>query len=301
MGQLYDDGCEVKLTKQKLSVIKNNIVVMEGHRNYTDGLWDTPITKSSITSYKKLPQANHAGLYNKILKTTHQVGSNFKIRQTKKTSSYRPTVTLPGIQDCEAIIQEQFFRDNELLHSVYLQPNMNVVIRKDRTKQDLVKFLHAAAYGPTNKTWTKAVNNNNYTTWLGLTSNLINKHLPPSISTSRGHMKQEFEGIQSTKQIKNNDNFFPSSDVPNEKTNQVIFAMYNEGSKVYSDLCGRFPYQSSRDNNYIIVAYHYDANAILLHAVKNQNAASLVEGWKILLKKFTTAGVKPETWILDNE
>ena len=38
MGQLCDDGCEVKLTKQKLLVTKNNIVVMVGHRNCTDGL-----------------------------------------------------------------------------------------------------------------------------------------------------------------------------------------------------------------------------------------------------------------------
>ena len=30
-------------------------------------------------------------------------------------------------------------------------------------------------------------------------------------------MKQEFKGIQSMKQTKDNDDFFPSSDVPNEK------------------------------------------------------------------------------------
>ena len=143
------------------------------------------------------------------------------------------------------------------------------------------------------------MNNNNYTTWPGLTSKLINRHLPPCISTSRGHMKQEFKGLQSTKPTTNNNDLFPSSDVPNKKSNQIIFAMYNEESKVYSDLCGRFPYQSSRGNNYIIVAYHYDANAILLHTVKNCNAATLVEGWRCLLKRLTTAGVKPDTWILD--
>ena len=107
-----------------------------------------------------------------------------------------------------------------------------MVITKDRTKQDLVKFLHVAAYGPTNKTWTNAVNNNNYTTWPGLTTGFIKKHLPPSKSIFGGHMKQDFKGIQSTKQIKNNNNFFPPSDVSNEKINQVIFAMFNDGSKV---------------------------------------------------------------------
>ena len=77
--------------------------------------------------------------------------------------------------------------------------------------------------------------------------------------------------------------------------------MYNERSRVYSDLCGGFPIQSSRGNNYIIVAYHYDADTILLHTVKNLNTASLVEGWKVLLKQITTPRVKAMNWILDNE
>ena len=39
--------------------------------------------------------------------------------------------------------------------------------------------------------------------------------------------------------------------------------MVRPGEKAYMDLIGRFPYCSSRGNEYILVAYHYDANAIL--------------------------------------
>ena len=71
MVQVYDDGCEVKLSKQKFLVTNKNIVVMEGHQYYTDGLLDILITKSLITLYKTLPQKNHAELYNTISKSTH--------------------------------------------------------------------------------------------------------------------------------------------------------------------------------------------------------------------------------------
>ena len=67
------------------------------------------------------------------------------------------------------------------------------------------------------------------------------------------------------------------------------------------DLTGRFSYQSSRGNNYLMVAYNYDANAILVEVLKNRQASSIVSAWKSLNKKFHDAGVQPNTYILDNE
>lgn len=61
---------------------------------------------------------------------------------------------------------------------------------------------------------------------------------------------------------------FSSSDGPNIKTNEVIYALFNSSPSglAYIDLTGRFPYRSARGNEYIFVAYHYDANAILATA-----------------------------------
>ena len=50
---------------------------------------------------------------------------------------------------------------------------INVIIRKDKTKMDLATFLHAACFGPSTSTWTKAINNNHFLSWPGLTSQLI--------------------------------------------------------------------------------------------------------------------------------
>ena len=49
-------------------------------------------------------------------------------------------------------------------------------------------------------------------------------------------------------------------------TNDVAYSIVYITPKnvAYTDLTGRFPYRSSRGNEYILVLYHYDGNAILL-------------------------------------
>ena len=72
-------------------------------------------------------------------------------------------------------------------------------------------------------------------------------------------------------------------------------------NKAYSDLTGRFPVQSSRGNNYVMVIYSYDANAILAEPLKNRSAGEIVRAWKTINKKLESAGVCPLIYILDNE
>ena len=48
---------------------------------------------------------------------------------------------------------------------------------------------------------------------------------------------------------------------------------------VYTDLTGRFPYRSSRVNEYILVGYHYDSNTILAEPLKNRTAPMIIEAW----------------------
>ena len=52
------------------------------------------------------------------------------------------------------------------------------------------------------------------------------------------------------------------------------------------DLTGRFPYRSSRGNEYVLVVYHYDANAILVEPVKNREAKTIIDAWITLNDKF---------------
>ena len=95
---------------------------------------------------------------------------------------------------------------------------------------------------------------------------------------------------------------FPVSDEPNEKTQEVIYSLFESDKELgYMDLTGRFPYKSSRGNEYIMVAYCYDGNAILAQPLKNREAKSIVDAWTVINDRLTKVGLKPKSYMLDNE
>ena len=71
--------------------------------------------------------------------------------------------------------------------------------------------------------------------------------------------------------------------------------------KSYSDLTGRLPILSSRGNEYIIVIYDYDSNAILAEAIPNRQKATIRNATLKMLEKLKTGGFVPKLHILDNE
>ena len=121
------------------------------------------------------------------------------------------------------------------------------------------------------------------------------------------NIKQEKQGLQSTKAIHHtinnqiNEDMNPASDIPNIKTHDAIYSISSKSDKAYMDLTGRFPHCSSRGHEYILIAYHYDSHAILGLPLKNRQAATITAAWRKLNNKLSTAGVEPNTWILDNE
>ena len=107
--------------------------------------------------------------------------------------------------------------------------------------------------------------------------------LPASVISSKGHLKQEFKNLQSTdyktrlasikekfiklksdpnKSVEDKlksditDNFFPTSDTPNERYNHVLYSIVDISPTGlgYTDPTGRFPYRSAKGKEYIFVA-----------------------------------------------
>ena len=70
---------------------------------------------------------------------------------------------------------------------------------------------------------------------------------------------------------------FPISDNKNVKAQEATYYMFeSSGTGIgYTNLTGRFPYRYSRSNKYILIAYHYNVNAIIVEPVKNRQAATL--------------------------
>ena len=128
---------------------------------------------------------------------------------------------------------------------------------------------------------------------------------PPSMVTEAEHLNQERQHLQSTstnkdiqermknliqealkgqhfKQTLEDDmhkDAFPPSDLPNIKTRQLIFSVIQSSHSGigYTDLTGRFPFRSSRGNEYILIGYHHDVNAILAEPLKNRQAEIITQ------------------------
>ena len=92
----------------------------------------------------------------------------------------------------------------------------NVIILKKQPKSQLAQYLHATCMSPVPSTFLKAIRNNNFITWPGLTTELITKNLPKTIATVQAHLKTERQELQSTKKLSHKEQlevdqeFFPS-------------------------------------------------------------------------------------------
>jgi hypothetical protein len=166
----------------------------------------------------------------------------------------------------------------------------NGALRQVKTKQDLATFLHACAFSLLPSTFLRNIQRGHYDKWPGLTASLITKYLPKSLATSKGHLRMQQKNIQSTKPITadlplaTSLHFSPSQEPPNKCTNVVFTTILpaTELHKSYSDQTGKFPVQSSRGYNYVMVLYDYDSNAILSKPLKTLQASELTSAWTAL-------------------
>ena len=97
--------------------------------------------------------------------------------------------------------------------------------------------------------------------------------------------------------------YFPPAETPNTKTNQIFTKIDNFSvtSKAYGDLTGRFPYQSSRGNQYFLVVYDYDSYAILVELLKSRSGSDIKKAYMTIYQRLEKRGCAPSMFILDNE
>ena len=68
-----------------------------------------------------------------------------------------------------------------------------------------------------------------------------------------------------------------------------------------SDLAGCYPIKSARGNQYILICYDYDSNAILSEALQSISGACINKRVQNLLDTLITAGHNINLHIIDNE
>ena len=172
------------------------------------------------------------------------------------------------------------------------------IITKLHPTSDLIRFLHAAAFSPAKSTWIKAVEKGFFSSWPGLTTAAINKYLPQSIHTAMGHLDQERKNLRSTKSDQTTEDPFETVS-PAMRTHDVY--AHVQQNHIYSDQTGKFPVQSNRGHNYIMIIYDYDTNSIHAEPIKNRSTAELTAAYSNIQKHLQQIGCAPQLHTLDNE
>ena len=93
-------------------------------------------------------------------------------------------------------------KDKKSFQTVSIAPqtnSLNVIIHKKKTRLELAQYLHAACYSPVKSTFKRAIRNNHFASWPGLTVDVIQNYLPQSVATMQGHLHQKRQGLQTTK------------------------------------------------------------------------------------------------------
>jgi Reverse transcriptase (RNA-dependent DNA polymerase) len=169
------------------------------------------------------------------------------------------------------------------------------------TPADLVAFAHAALFSPAVSTLTVALQKRFLPPFPGLTLATLRKYPPPLEATTMGHLDNRRKNIQSTKTPPIDDDPFPEQTPDNNRSNQCYLAAADLRHVVYTDQTGRLPQPSSSGNNYILVAYDYDSNAILLRPIRNRTAEALTAAMADIHTTLTKGGCRPHYHRLDNE
>ena len=175
---------------------------------------------------------------------------------------------------------------------------INAIIRKDSTKKYLANYLYKCCFSPALTTFKKAIANGNFLTWPGLHEKTIQQHLTETPATAKGHLDQEQKSLQSTKSSSDHDSF-PSSDTPNIKKHETHTTLLKHTA--FCDPTGKYPYKSTRGNQYVFVTYDYDSNYIKVTPTKSRQAKELTMAWEEHHNTFAQAGIAPSHYIFDNE
>ena len=124
------------------------------------------------------------------------------------------------------------------------------------TNPDLAMYYHCAAFYPVPTTFITSINNGNFSTWPGLTAELITKHLPKILVKAKGHDKLTRKNIRSTRPQDPTPYLPVTSDPPQAtvtRTKTIHISVVEPGALLATDLTGCFPTISISGYNYIIV------------------------------------------------
>ena len=165
----------------------------------------------------------------------------------------------------------------------------------------LVRYLHTATGFPVKSTRLAATKAGNFSTWPGLTYTNASRYCPSSEETTKGHLTQAKQGIRSTKTGPPSLHIPPNNGNKHPKSIKELHIWVKPISTLYTDDTGRFPVRSRSGNQYLMVAYHCDTNAILIDPFQTREDRHHITAYTRIMARLKTRGHIIDHQFLDNE
>ena len=152
-------------------------------------------------------------------------------------------------------------------------------------------------------TWLRAIKAGKFTSWPGLTYQNASKYCPISKETIKGPMVQTRQHVRSTRptlKLGKPPKAIPPEDEPEGRKNKIHIKTTHI-NKLYTDYTGRFPVISRKVNQYIMVAYHCDSNAVLVVPFKTRKDKDRMAAYNTIMQRLKDRDMIVNLKILDNE
>ena len=160
------------------------------------------------------------------------------------------------------------------------------------TRNDMSQWYHATLFSPVNKNIIQSIKKGYFATWTKSTIGLLNKYLPPSMATDKGHMNQKRSIINSTNQQEPMKLEYPQMKPLTQRTNTMFTKIINHTSQIATDLTGKLTVTSNRVNKYLFVLYECDRNSILIFPMRAIPDSKFIRVFKDLHEHLLTRGIK---------
>ena len=146
------------------------------------------------------------------------------------------------------------------------------------TQAQMVAFAQAALFLPTLAMFQKAIDSGTRPDFPGLPKETLHKFPPNVEATQARHLDNHHKHQQPT---------------PQEDTNLWYLPAIQPQNIVNMDQTGQVPVASSQGNQYFLVNYDFNSNAILLCPIKNRSPVELTKALASIHQTLTDSSCKP--------
>ena len=125
----------------------------------------------------------------------------------------------------------------------------------------------------------------------------------PNSEAIKGHIvqtRQHFRSTRPTEKLGKPPEPIPPEEEPEGRKNTIHIKTIHI-SKLYTDDTGRFPVISRKGNQYIMVAYHCDSNAIMVVPFKTRKDKDRMAAYNTIVQSLKDRDMIVNLQISDNE